>query len=94
MAAARPFRPLELSAGGARFMRTFTDRAGQAWEVVAGRESWGAFFAIFVPGSAGRELRQTQLAAGSWDDAERELDTMDEAGLQDLLERSTMKNLG
>jgi hypothetical protein len=42
----------------------------------------------------GGPVRQTQLEAGTWDDAVRELDTMDEAALRVLLERSIPKDLG
>jgi hypothetical protein len=73
-------------------MRRFRDPAGRAWEAVVGRESWGAFFAIFVP--AGTEaVRQTQLQAATWADAERELEALDDPALHELLERSTIKTL-
>src|SRR5690606_4030080 len=52
------------AAGG--LMRGFRDRQGRAWDAVVGRESWGAFFAIFVPAEAGGELRQAQLQASTW----------------------------
>ena len=73
-------------------MRRFRDPSGRPWEAVVGRESWGAFFAIFVP-TAGDAIRQTQLDAGSWSDAERELDELDEPGLHEMLARSTEKSL-
>jgi hypothetical protein len=74
-------------------MRRFRDPEGHSWEAVVGRESWGAFFAIFAPASAGDEIRQTQLDAATWSDAERELDVLDDAALQQLLGRSTPKSL-
>jgi hypothetical protein len=74
-------------------MRRFRDPAGQPWEAVVGRESWGAFFAIFVPGASGEGVRQTQLEAATWADAERELDALDDDGLHRLLGRSTDKSL-
>jgi hypothetical protein len=73
-------------------MRRFLDGSGLAWDAVVGRESWGAFFAIFVP-VVGDGLRQTQLDAGSWADAERAIDALDEAGLRELLARATTKSL-
>ena len=73
-------------------MRRFQDAEGRGWEAVVGRESWGAFFAIFVPAAAG-EVRQSQLQAATWSEAERELDAMDDRGLYELLSRSTVKSL-
>jgi hypothetical protein len=73
-------------------MRRFQDAEGWGWEAVVGRESWGAFFAIFVPAAAG-EVRQTQLQAATWSDAERELEAVDERGLNELLARSSPKSL-
>ena len=74
-------------------MRRFEDRAGHFWEAVAGRESWGAFFAIFVPAEQGRQIRQAQLQAGTWGEAERELDDLDPTALLELLGRSAIKDL-
>ena len=73
-------------------MRRFQDAEGRRWEAVVGRESWGAFFAIFVPAASG-EVRQSQLQAATWSEAERELDAMDDRGLYELLGRSTVKSL-
>jgi hypothetical protein len=73
-------------------MRCFQDAEGRGWEAVVGRESWGAFFAIFVPAANG-EVRQTQVEAVTWSDAERELDAMDDRGLHELLGRSSPKSL-
>jgi hypothetical protein len=75
-------------------MRRFVDQAGRPWEAVAGRESWGAFFAIFVPGPGGGQVRQALLEAETWEDAMRELDGLDESALRALLERSSPKDLG
>lgn len=74
-------------------MRRFTDPRGASWEVVVGRESWGAFFAIFIPREEA-PLRQTMLAASGQEEAGRELDGMDDAALADLFERSEPKTLG
>jgi hypothetical protein len=74
-------------------MRRFQDPSGLDWDVVVGRESWGAFFAIFVPASGTAAVRQTQLDAGSWAEAERTLDALDPGGLQALLARATIKSL-
>ena len=74
-------------------MRRFRDLEGCTWEVVTGRESWGAFFAIFVPSVPDEGMRQTQLAADSWADAQRELEAADEHVLGELLARSTPKTL-
>ena len=74
-------------------MRRFRDSSGERWEAVVGRESWGAFFAIFVPVAGTAAIRQIQLQAATWQDAENELDTMDDPALQELLGRSTIKSL-
>ncbi|MGH7552144.1 MAG: hypothetical protein ACREMQ_03855 [Longimicrobiales bacterium] len=71
-------------------MRAFVDQKGIRWDVVLGRESWGALYALFVPSTAG-PVRQTLLAAEDRLDAQRHLDEMDESGLQELLNRSEPK---
>jgi len=71
-------------------MRRFRDRTGMLWDVVLGRESWGASVALFVPDGEGR-VRQSALKSVAYDAAIRELDTMDEIELQTLLDRSTPK---
>lgn len=75
-------------------MRRFTDREGQAWDVVVGRESFGALFALFVP-AAGNPAgnRQAALRAESTQDAQSELDALSESQLQELLERSHPKRV-
>ena len=71
-------------------MRRFHDRAGMAWDVVLGRESWGASVALFVPpGTSGLAVRQASLKAVAQDEAVRELDGMNDAALQALFDRST-----
>lgn len=74
-------------------MRRFEDADGLAWDVVAGRESWGNLYALFVPAGPDRTdpVRQTLLAAESYEQAEQELSDLDEAGLRELLARSTEK---
>ncbi|HEX7050604.1 MAG TPA: hypothetical protein VF188_10415 [Longimicrobiales bacterium] len=74
-------------------MRRFEDAHGSAWDVVVGRESWGAFYAIFVPAGAGRRepVRQAPLHGSSAEAAEAELAAMDDATLRALLARSVVK---
>lgn len=62
--------------------------------MVAGRESWGAIVALFIPvATADDEIRQTPLQSAGYELAEMELDRMGESGLQDLLDRSVPKTL-
>lgn len=76
-------------------MRRFTDRLGQSWDVVLGRESWGTMLALFVPASAATTpVRQTQLRSAGYDTAAQELDDMDDAALHALLDRSSVKEEG
>lgn len=74
-------------------MRRFTDAEGREWEVVAGRESWGALFAIFIPVDAGREMRQSPLEASSYEEATAAFDAMDDGELGALLARSEPKTM-
>jgi hypothetical protein len=76
-------------------MRYLQDQGGTTWDVVLGRESWGASVALFVPPAAsGMPVRQTQLAAVAHDQAARDLESMDEAALRALFDRSTPKPEG
>lgn len=75
-------------------MRRFIDRDGTAWDVILGRESWGALLALFVPAAGTAAVRQAPLEASAYDAATQELDTLDEAALQQLLDRSTLKEEG
>lgn len=76
-------------------MRRFTDRLGQSWDVVLGRESWGTMLALFVPAFASTTtVRQAQLRAAGYDTAAQELDDMDDAALQALLDASSIKEEG
>ncbi len=72
-------------------MRRFQDRAGVRWDVVLGRESWGALYALFVPAGGPGGVRQTPLRTPSYEAAQRELDESSEERLQELLERSEPK---
>ncbi len=74
-------------------MRRFDDDEGRSWEVVAGRESWGALFAIFVPVAAGPDVRQAPLVAASYEEAVALFDRLDDGALRDLLARSEPKQL-
>ena len=73
-------------------MKRFRDRSGIEWDVVLGRESWGASVALFVPATDGDTVvRQAMLHASAVDSAFRELDAMGDAELQALLDRSKPK---
>lgn len=74
-------------------MRRFADRDGVEWEVVAGRESWGAIVALFVPARHGPELRQAPLPAAGYGEATALLDRMTPEALQELLDGSRPKTL-
>ena len=75
-------------------MRRFVDRTGSTWDVVLGRESWGALLALFVPADSAVRVRQAPLRASSYDAAAGELDGMDDASLQALLESAVIKEEG
>lgn len=74
-------------------MKRFRDRDGVEWEVVAGRESWGAIVALFVPVADGPEMRQAPLPADGYGEATTLLDSMSHPALQELLDRSGPKTL-
>jgi hypothetical protein len=74
-------------------MKRFTDRHGHDWDVVLGRESWGAQLALFVPlGVPDRPVRQAMLGTSAADSAMLELERLDDTALQQLLDRSTIKD--
>jgi len=75
-------------------MRRFTDRSGKRWDIVVGRESWGTLVALFVPEKSAETSRQAQIAANSYDAAVKDIDEADDAALQALLDRSTVKDEG
>lgn len=74
-------------------MRSFEDHSGARWDIVVGRESWGTLLALFVPaGPPGeRPVRQAPLSGSGYDEAERELASLDESALHRLFERSKLK---
>ncbi len=61
--------------------------------MVAGRESWGAIVALFIPTTDGVEIRQAPLNASGHEAAAAELDRMSDDDLRELLERSDPKTL-
>lgn len=72
-------------------MRPFFDRAGNRWDVVVGRASWGAFYALFAPRGHDQPVRQTLIEAQDAIDAQRHLDDISDDRLQDMLDRSEPK---
>jgi hypothetical protein len=72
-------------------MRRFQDAEGSVWDVVLGRASWGALYALFVPAGHDAVIRQAPFQPRSPASAEAELDALDEAALNALFERSTPK---
>ncbi len=75
-------------------MRRFTDPRGRSWDVVVGRESFGALYALFVPAAETRaETRQALLQAESQTGARQSVEEMTEAELTELFERSEPKRL-
>lgn len=74
-------------------MRRFEDRDGVEWEVVAGRESWGAIVALFVPTREGPGVRQAPFPAAGYAEATTALDRMSLEALQELLDDSGPKTL-
>lgn len=71
-------------------MLRFEDRNGVSWDVVVGRESWGALLALFVRAD-GHEIRQAPLRADDVLHAEQELDALLRDELQTLLDRAELK---
>ena len=67
-------------------MRRILDEQGGSWDVVVGRESWGTLYALFVPaGPAARQaVRQALLQSAGYEQAQQELDAMDESALRAL----------
>ena len=74
-------------------MRDYVDDRGRRWDVLVGRESWGALYALFVPaGAAGAEgVHQTLLETSSYEGAQRLLHEADEDTLTDLFRRAEPK---
>lgn len=68
------------------------DRTGARWDVVAGRESWGALVAIFVPREEeGEGIRQAPLGATGYAEAVDELGKLSDDDLGALLDESVPK---
>lgn len=75
-------------------MRRYTDPRGRSWDVVVGRESFGALYALFVPAAETRaETRQTLLQADSQTAARESVEAMSQDELNDLFDRSEPKRL-
>ncbi len=74
-------------------MRRFVDEEGGTWDVVLGRESWGALYALFVPAGPGqtRPVLQALLRSVGYDAAYAELMDADEARIADLFRSATPK---
>ena len=74
-------------------MRLFKDASGRGWEVVVGRQSWGAIVGIFVPQDGSGDLRESPLFASGYEEGNRELDALDLDELRALLTRSVPKKM-
>lgn len=75
-------------------MWTHIDESGAEWDVVLGRESWGALLALFIPrgrGDEARTVRQAVLQASGYEDAQREVEALGASGLAELFRRSNAK---
>jgi hypothetical protein len=75
-------------------VRLMVDSEGARWDVIVGRESWGSFFAIFVPRRGAARPRQTLLQAESNEAATRELEALDDEDLIRLFNASQPKDIG
>jgi len=69
-------------------MRRFSDEEGGVWDAVVGRESWGTLYALFIPAgaAAARPVCQALLDSVGYEQAQRELDAMDDAALRTLFQ--------
>lgn len=65
-------------------MRHFTDEQGRSWDVVVGRESWGAPVLLFTE-RAGDAIRQAPLAAQTMLDAGQALAELSDDELRERL---------
>jgi len=72
-------------------MRFFVDGSGRSWQIVIGRESWGTHMALLVPVGRNDPVRTAPLRAVSADAAQAEIDALDEAGLQKLVDSSRIR---
>lgn len=79
-------------------MWKFEDEEGKGWEIVLGRESWGGFFALFIPGEGhedgGTRVRQTPVDADGHAEASRFIEELGRPGWLRLLEASRPKEMG
>jgi len=71
-------------------MRRFLDERAATWDVVVGRESWGTLYALFLPAGAGdaEPMRQALLQSAGYEQAQQELDGLDEQALLALFAAS------
>ena len=77
-----------------RLVRRYEDSRGRTWDVVIGRESFGALYALFVPsGETRAETRQTLLMQESKADAQGAIEAMSDDEMNELFERSEPKRL-
>ena len=74
-------------------MWKFEDDDGRTWEIVVGRESWGGFFALFVPAGDDGEIRQAPVDADDHAEASRRIEGLGRAGWLRLLKESRPKEL-
>lgn len=75
-------------------MRRYTDPRGREWDVVVGRESFGALYALFVPaGETRAETRQALLQEESKRKAQIAVEAMSEEELNELFQRAEPKRL-
>ena len=72
-------------------MKRYVDEQGREWDVVLGRESWGALLALFVPRGPGSP-RQAMLDTSDYNAAQQELDALDDAALAEMLRGSVEKS--
>ncbi|MFO7894277.1 MAG: hypothetical protein R6U63_11120 [Longimicrobiales bacterium] len=75
-------------------MRRYTDPRGRDWDIVVGRESFGALYALFVPsGETRAETRQALLQEESKPQAQAAVEAMSDSEIDDLFERAEPKRL-
>jgi hypothetical protein len=68
-------------------VRSFTDDAGNRWQVMIGKESWGTLVLLFSPES-GSETRKSVLQSETMFDASAELDALTDEALRARLRDS------
>ncbi|MEX2527547.1 MAG: hypothetical protein WEA09_07905 [Gemmatimonadota bacterium] len=72
-------------------MRRFVDNQGRHWDLTLGRESWGAFYILFVPRASDTAILQTLLPSERAEEAEGMLNGMDDDALQEYLSKAEPK---